>query len=186
MKNFLKIFFLIAMIFSKNTNAKTQKAILSGGCFWGMEELLRNFDGVTETNVGYIGDDIENPTYEIVSSHLTKFVEAVEVSFDENKTSYEKILKFFFTIHDPTTLDKQGNDIGYSYSSNIFYLNEKQKEIALSVIAKGNESGVFDGPIVTRVLKAKKFWPAENYHQDYLQKNPFGYTCHHARSEWKF
>jgi peptide-methionine (S)-S-oxide reductase len=163
-----------------------ETAILSGGCFWGMEELLRNFNGVLETNVGYIGDDIENPTYELILSKLTKFVEAVEVKFDPNKTSYEKILKFFFTIHDPTTLDKQGNDVGYSYSSNIFYLNKKQSDIAKKVIIEGDSSGVFPGKIVTRVLEAKKFWPAEKYHQDYLQKNLFGYTCHHPRKEWEF
>ena len=174
------------MIFSKPLLASEEKAILSGGCFWGMEELLRKFDGVTQTNVGYTGDNIANPDYRLVSSHLTKFVEAVEVTFDNEKTSYEKILKFFFTIHDPTTLDRQGNDTGLSYSSNIFYLNDTQKETAQKVIKAGDKSGVFDGPIVTRVLKAKKFWPAEENHQDYLQKNPFGYTCHHARKEWAF
>ena len=171
-----------------NAEAKTknEKAILAGGCFWGMEELLRKVNGVVETRVGYAGDVIPNPSYELVSSKLTKYAESVEVTFDSEKISYEKLLKFFFTIHDPTTLDRQENDVGPQYASKIFYLNESQKNIAENVIAQANAAKVFKKPLVTKVVEAGKFWAAEDHHQDYLQKNPYGYTCHHVREDWKF
>ena len=174
-------------IFSLAANATNQeKTILAGGCFWGMEELFRNLDGVIGTEVGYSGGNIDNPDYKVVSSGLSGHAEAIEITFDPQKISYEKLLKFFFTIHDPTQLNRQENDVGSQYRSEIFYLNEAQKKIAEEVIAAGNASGVFKKPIVTKVTKAGKFWVAEKYHQDYLQKNPYGYSCHHARAEWKF
>ena len=169
-----------------NNNPRYEKAILAGGCFWGMENLLRNLDGIASTKVGYIGGSIPNPNYQLVSSGVTNYAESVEVTFDSEKISYEKILKFFFTIHDPTQLNRQENDIGSQYRSEIFYLNDQQKKIAQNVIMQANASGVFKKPVVTKVSKADKFWPAEDYHQDYLKKNPRGYTCHHIREDWKF
>jgi methionine-S-sulfoxide reductase len=173
-------------ILSAKESKKSETAILAGGCFWGVEDLLRKLNGVTETEVGYIGDTIANPTYEIVKTGLTNYAEAVKITFDPAKISYEKILKFFFTIHDPTTIDRQQNDIGRQYRSEIFYLNEEQKKTAEAVIKKANDSGVFKKPVVTRISEAGKFYPAEKYHQDYLIKNPYGYTCHHIREEWRF
>ncbi len=179
---FLFIFMNISVVNSKNY----EKAILAGGCFWGMEELLRSLEGVVSTDVGYIGGDAPNPTYEIVSTGLTNYAESIEITFDPQRISYEKILKFFFTIHDPTQENRQENDVGTQYRSEIFYLNDTQKKVAEGVIKQANNSGVFKRPIVTKVSKAKAFWKAEEYHQDYLKKNPYGYTCHHVRSEWKF
>jgi peptide-methionine (S)-S-oxide reductase len=185
-----KILFCIFMSFiSASASAKTVKvetAILAGGCFWGMQELLRGLEGVESTEVGYIGGVIPNPTYELISSGLTNYAESIKVNFNPQKISYEKILKFFFTIHDPTTIDRQENDVGSQYRSEIFYLNDEQKRVAESVIAQANASGVFKKPVVTRVSKAETFYPAEEYHQNYLKKNPYGYTCHHVRSDWKF
>jgi methionine-S-sulfoxide reductase len=172
--------------FSNAKEQKTETAILSGGCFWGMEELLRSLKGVVSTEVGYIGGSIPNPTYELVSTGATNYAEAVEIIFDPQKISYEKILKFFFTIHDPTQVNRQENDIGSQYRSAIFYLNDEQKKIAENVIKKANASGVFKKPVVTLIEKAGAFYKAENYHQDYLQKNPYGYTCHHPHKEWEF
>jgi peptide-methionine (S)-S-oxide reductase len=151
-----------------------------------MEELISKVEGVVATEVGYAGGDIPNPNYKLISTGLTGYAESIEITFDPQKTSYEKILKFFFTIHDPTTTDRQQNDIGTQYRSEIFYLNDEQKKIAEAVIAQANKSGVFKKPVVTKISKAKKFWPAEDYHQNYLEKNPYGYTCHHVREEWKF
>jgi methionine-S-sulfoxide reductase len=175
-------------VFSASSFAKTgyEKAILAGGCFWGVEELLRGLNGVVETQVGYSGGKVPNPNYEIVSTGLSGHAEAIEVTFDPQKISYENLLKFFFTIHDPTTLNRQGNDIGTQYRSEIFYFNDQQKSTALKVIAAANKSGVFKKPLSTAVSKASTFYPAEEYHQDYLKKNPYGYTCHHVREEWKF
>lgn len=161
-------------------------AILAGGCFWGMEELIRQQKGVISTRVGYIGGNVDNPTYKLVSSGLTGHAEAIEITFDPQKITYEELLKFFFTIHDPTTLNRQQNDVGSQYRSEIFYLNDKQKEIAQNVLKKAEESGVFKKKIVTKISQVSEFYPAEEYHQDYLQKNPYGYTCHHVRQEWKF
>lgn len=176
------------MLTSVSSFAKTgyEKAILAGGCFWGVEELLRGLNGVVETQVGYSGGKVLNPNYEIVSTGLSGHAEAIEVTFDSQKISYENLLKFFFTIHDPTTPNRQGNDIGTQYRSEIFYFNDQQKNTALKVIAAANKSGVFKKPISTTISKASTFYPAEEYHQDYLKKNPYGYTCHHVRDEWKF
>lgn len=171
---------------SFTSNNKYQKVILAGGCFWGMEALLGSVKGVISTDVGYIGGKIPNPTYQIISSGITNYAEAVEIKFDSSKVSYEKLLKFFFTIHDPTTLNRQKNDVGSQYRSEIFYLDDIQKNIALNVIGQAEKSGVFDGPVVTQVSKAGTFYKAEDYHQDYLKKNPYGYTCHHVRNDWKF
>lgn len=175
---------------SNNSNAaipsKNETAILAGGCFWGMQELFRKVDGVVKTRVGYTGGSIPNPSYNIVTTGLSGHAEAIEIEFNPQKITYEKILKFFFTIHDPTTLDRQQNDVGNQYRSEIFYLNDAQKKIAQNVIAQANKSGVFKKPVVTRLEKAEKFYEAEKYHQDYLEKNPYGYTCHHVRNEWKF
>lgn len=188
MKNFLIIIILINFM-SISANAiekKYQTAIIAGGCFWGMEELLRGLNGVVSTEVGYIGGTIPNPTYELVKTGATNYAEAVQVVFDPQKISYEKVLKFFFTIHDPTQVNRQENDIGTQYRSAIFYLNDEQKKIAESVIKKANASGVFKKPVATTIEKAETFYKAENYHQDYLQKNPYGYTCHHQHKEWEF
>lgn len=184
------IFTIILSMFSLNAFAqkttKHEQALLAGGCFWGMEELIRSLDGVVKTEVGYTGGAIPNPTYEIVKTGISGHAESILVTFDPKKISYEKILKFFFTIHDPTQLNRQQNDVGLQYRSEIFYFDNKQKEIAEDVIKQAELSGVFKKPITTKISAAKEFFPAEEYHQDYLQKNPYGYTCHHVREEWKF
>ena len=196
-KHFFKktaFLFLMFFVIPKNeasaTNAKVlpkyEEAILAGGCFWGMQELIGNLDGVIRSEVGYIGGSTPNPTYEVISTGLTDYAEGIKITFDPRKISYEKILKFFFTIHDPTTLNRQQNDVGSQYRSEIFYLNDEQKNIATKVIEQANKSGVFKKPITTKLSKAKEFYAAEAYHQNYLQKNPYGYTCHHVRNEWKF
>ena len=167
-------------------STKYETAIVAGGCFWGMEDLIKKLDGVVETNVGYIGGEVANPDYKLVSTGISNHAEAVEIIFDPKKISYEKVLKFFFTIHDPTQLNRQEHDVGTQYRSEIFYLNDEQKNIAGNVINLAIASGVFKKPIVTKVSKAGKFWAAEDYHQDYLNKNPYGYTCHHVREDWKF
>ena len=171
---------------SKYAATKYEKAILAGGCFWGMQELLSGLKGVIKSEVGYSGGTLKNPTYELISTGATGHAESVEVTFDPAQISYEKLLKFYFTIHNPTTLNRQENDIGSQYRSEIFYFNDEQKNIAIDVIAQANKSGVFKKPLVTRVSKAGEFYLAEEYHQNYLKKNPYGYTCHHAREEWKF
>lgn len=168
------------------TAAKTEKAILAGGCYWGMQELLGNLDGVISSRVGYSGGTIPNPTYELVSTGITNHAESVEVIFDPKKLSYEKLLKFFFTIHNPTTVNRQENDVGSQYRSEIFYFDEEQKNIALKVIDQANKSGVFKKPVVTKVSPAGQFYAASENHQNYLKKNPYGYTCHHVREEWRF
>lgn len=160
---------------------KTQKAILAGGCFWGMQELLRKLPGVISTRVGYTGGDVKNATYRNHGTHA----EAVEVIFDPQQLSYKKLLEFFFQIHNPTTPDRQGNDIGSSYRSEIFYTTDEQKEIALSLIKEIDASGKWPGKVVTKVSPEGDFWEAEEEHQDYLQKYPTGYTCHFIREEWK-
>ncbi len=188
-KKFLKIILFSTLIFSfvmNQAEAKNQKAILAGGCFWGMQELFRKVDGVTKTRVGYIGGTIPNPNYKIISTGLSNHAESIEITFDPAKISYEKILKFFFTIHDPTTINQQQNDIGSQYRSAIFYLNDEQKKIADNVVFQANKSGVFKSPVVTKIEKAGEFYEAEAEHQDYLEKNPYGYTCHFVHSEWRF
>jgi peptide methionine sulfoxide reductase msrA/msrB len=156
-------------------------ATLAGGCFWGMEELLRAMPGVIETEVGYTGGSSKSPRYEDVKTGITGHAESVRVLFDPKKTSYETILKEYFRIHDPTTANRQGNDIGSQYRSAIFYRNAGQKEVAERVKAEVERSGKWEKKIVTEVVPANEFWPAEDYHQDYLVKNPGGYTCHYER-----
>ena len=151
-----------------------KKIVLSGGCFWGLQDLIRKHPGVTKTQVGYTGGIIKNPNYENHEGHA----EAVEIEYDTNKTSYNKLLDFFFQIHNPTTLNQQGNDMGTSYRSAIFYDNEEEKKEAENFIEIVNKSGCWKDPVVTTLEPLKKFYPAEEYHQDYLQKDPGGYTCH--------
>ncbi|CAM3753496.1 peptide-methionine (S)-S-oxide reductase MsrA [Mucilaginibacter galii] len=158
----------------------TEKAILAGGCFWGVEELFRHQPGVTSTVVGYTGGDVPNATYRNHGTHA----EGIEIEFDPTILSYRKLLEYFFQIHDPTTRNRQGNDIGASYRSAIFYLNEDQQNIAKALIAEMDASGKWPGKIVTEVLPAGDFWNAEEEHQDYLQKYPYGYTCHFERPDW--
>ena len=157
-----------------------EKAVLAGGCFWGMQELIRNLPGVLDTRVGYTGGDVPNATYPNHGTHA----EAIEIIFDPNETSYRKMLEFFFQIHDPTTLNRQGNDIGTSYRSAIFYTSDEQKLIAEDTIKDVDASGLWPGKVVTEVEPVSDFWEAEDYHQDYLEKNPNGYTCHFARPDW--
>jgi peptide methionine sulfoxide reductase msrA/msrB len=160
---------------------KTETAILAGGCFWGMQEILRQVPGVIHTTVGYSGGTVPNPTYEMVCTHTTGHAESVEVVFDPAKLSYAQLLGFFFRMHDPTTRDRQENDVGSQYRSAIFYTSEEQKEIAGRVKAQVDQSGKWKRPVVTEITKASAFYPAEDYHQDYLQKNPGGYNCHYLR-----
>jgi len=157
-----------------------EKAILAGGCFWGMEELIRQYPGVISTVVGYTGGDVPNATYRNHGTHA----EAIAITFDPMQLSYRKLLEYFFQIHNPTTRNRQGNDIGVSYRSAIFYLNEEQQEVANTLIAEMDASGVWPGKVVTEVVLAGDFWDAEEEHQAYLQKNPYGYTCHFERPEW--
>ena len=158
-----------------------EKAILAGGCFWGMEEIIRDIPGVMQTTVGYAGGKTSNPTYEDVKLGTTGYAESVEVVFDPKKLSYEQLLGYFFRMHDPTTQDRQGNDRGTQYRSVIFYHNEQQKKTAEQVKERVNQSEKWKNPVVTEIVSAGKFYPAEEYHQDYLQKNPEGYTCHFLR-----
>ncbi|RYF98787.1 MAG: peptide-methionine (S)-S-oxide reductase, partial [Chitinophagaceae bacterium] len=159
----------------------TEKAILAGGCFWGVEELFRHQPGVLSTIVGYTGGDVPNATYRFHGTHA----EGIAITFDPSILSYRKLLEYFFQIHDPSTRDRQGNDIGKSYRSAIFYLNEEQKQTAEQLIAELDASGKWPGKIVTEVVPAGDFWDAEEEHRDYLQKHPYGYTCHFERPEWK-
>jgi len=159
----------------------TEKAILAGGCFWGVEELIRDLPGVTSTVVGYTGGDVRNATYRNHGTHA----EAIEITFDPARLSYRKLLEFFFQIHDPTTKNRQGNDRGTSYRSAIFYLDERQKETAEKLIGEMTASHKWPGTIVTEVVPASDFWNAEEEHQNYLRKHPYGYICHFIRTEWK-
>lgn len=159
----------------------TEKAILAGGCFWGVEDLVRNQEGVIDTTVGYTGGDVPNATYRNHGMHA----EGIEIEFDPAVLSYRKLLEYFFQIHDPTTRNRQGNDIGTSYRSAIFYLSDAQKETAEQLIDELEQSGKWPGKIVTEVVPAGDFWNAEEDHQDYLQKVPYGYTCHFERPDWK-
>lgn len=161
----------------------TERAILAGGCFWGMEDLIRKVPGVTDTTVGYTGGNMPNPTYDLIKSKITGHAEAIEVIFDPEKLSYRKLLDFFFQIHDPCTKNRQGNDIGPSYRSAIFYLNDAQT--AKSLIAEMTASRKWPGKIVTEITPASQFYKAEEYHQDYLHRQPNGYTCHFLRPNWK-
>ncbi len=152
----------------------TKKIILAGGCFWGLEDLIRKQEGVVNTTVGYTGGSNDNPTYENHPGHA----EAVEIEYDPEKTSYKKLLDFFFQIHNPTTLNQQGNDRGTSYRSAIFFANDEEKKEAENFIDIVNKSKRWKDPVVTTLEPFKRFYPAEDYHQDYLIKNPGGYTCH--------
>ena len=158
----------------------TETAILAGGCFWGMQELLRRRPGVLSTRVGYSGGDVANATYRHHGTHA----EAVEIVFDPARISYRELLDFFFQIHDPTTVDRQGNDRGASYRSAIYYASEAQRQVALDTIADVEASGLWPGRVVTQVEPAGDFWEAEPEHQDYLQRHPTGYTCHWPRPDW--
>lgn len=160
---------------------KKETALFAAGCFWGVEELIRAIPGVLETEVGYTGGHTENPTYNQVKTGETGHAEAIQVVFDADQISYSEILKLFFKLHDPTTLNQQGNDIGTQYRSVIFYMNDSQKQIAEQVKNETEQSGQWKKPVVTALIEAKTFYSAEQYHQDYLQKNPQGYTCHYWR-----
>jgi peptide-methionine (S)-S-oxide reductase len=158
----------------------TERAVLAGGCFWGVQDLFRKYPGVISTRVGYSGGNTPNATYRNHGAHA----EAVEVIFDPGVISFRKILEFFFQIHDPSTPDRQGNDRGSSYRSAIFYTTDEQRRIAEDTIADVDASGLWPGKAVTEVAPAGDFWEAEPEHQDYLQRNPFGYTCHFVRPDW--
>jgi len=162
----------------------TEKAILAGGCFWGMQDLLRKVPGVRDTRVGYTGGTIDNPTYDQVKTGRTGHAESIEITYDPSVVSYEKILEWFFQIHDPTTKHRQGNDRGSQYRSAIFYTDEAQKKIAEDVIDAVESSGKWPGPVVTELVPAPVFWQAEDFHQDYLERYPNGYTCHYVRPDW--
>jgi len=165
----------------KETNmSNTETAILAGGCFWGMQDLIRKLPGVISSRVGYTGGDFVKATYRNHGTHA----EAIEVVFDPSVLSYRKLLQFFFQIHDPTTLNRQGNDVGTSYRSAIFYANEEQKRIAEQTIREVQASGKWPGKVVTQVVPEGPFWEAEPEHQDYLERLPNGYTCHYIRPEW--
>jgi peptide-methionine (S)-S-oxide reductase len=164
--------------------AEAKTAVLAGGCFWGMEELIRNQPGVTKTQVGYAGGELDNPTYNDVKTGRTGHAEAVEITYDPSVMSYEKLLRWFFQIHDPTTKDRQGNDRGSQYRSAIWYQDDEQKAAAEKIISEVEASGKWPGPVVTELGPAGPFWRAEEFHQDYLQKYPNGYTCHYVRPDW--
>ncbi|KRE24150.1 methionine sulfoxide reductase A [Bosea sp. Root483D1] len=158
----------------------TERAVLAGGCFWGMQDLVRKLPGVETTRVGYTGGDVKNATYRNHGSHA----EGIEISFDPAKIGYRQLVEFFFQIHDPTTMNRQGNDLGTSYRSGIYYVDEAQKQIAEEVIAEVNASGRWPGKVVTEVKPEGDFWEAEPEHQDYLERYPAGYTCHWVRPDW--
>lgn len=160
---------------------KTETAILAGGCFWGMQDLLRRYPGILSTRVGYTGGDVPNATYRNHGTHA----EGIEIVFDPSRISYRQILEFFFQIHDPTTKNRQGNDVGMSYRSAIFYLNDEQKAVAEDTVADVDASGLWPGKVVTEIAQAGPFWEAEPEHQDYLERFPSGYTCHFIRPDWK-
>ena len=159
---------------------KVERAVLAGGCFWGMQDLIRKLTGVQSTRVGYTGGDVPNATYRNHGSHA----EAIEIEFDSEVISYRDILACFFQIHDPSTIDRQGNDRGVSYRSEIFYTSDEQKAVAEQVIKDVDASELWPGPVVTGVTEASEFWEAEIEHQDYLERIPHGYTCHFPRPGW--
>lgn len=161
--------------------AESERAVLAGGCFWGMQDLIRRRPGVISTRVGYTGGEVRNATYRNHRGHA----EAVEIVFDPSRTSFRELLEFFFQIHDPSTLNRQGNDIGSSYRSAIFYTSDTQRRVAEDTIADVDASGIWPGQVVTMVEPVGDFWEAEPEHQDYLQRIPNGYTCHFPRPNWK-
>jgi len=158
----------------------TERAVLAGGCFWGMQQLIRRMPGVLSTRVGYAGGDTPNATYRNHGDHA----EAIEIAFDPAATNYRRLLEFFFQVHDPTTKNRQGNDVGRSYRSAIFYTSDEQKRVALDTIADVDASGLWPGKVVTEVAPAGAFWEAEPEHRDYLERYPNGYTCHFPRPGW--
>ena len=158
----------------------SEVAILAGGCFWGMQDLIRQLPGVERTRVGYSGGDVPQATYRNHGTHA----EAIEITFNPKVISYRRLLEFFFQIHDPTTANRQGNDLGTSYRSAIFFTSDEQQRIALDTIADVNASKIWPGPVVTQVSPASDFWEAEPEHQDYLERIPHGYTCHFLRADW--
>lgn len=160
---------------------QTETALLAGGCFWGMQDLLRRYPGVLSTRVGYSGGDVPNATYRNHGTHA----EAIEIVFDPSQISYRQILEFFFQIHDPSTLNGQGSDLGLSYRSAIFYLNDEQKQVAEDTVTDVDASDLWPGKVVTEFAAAGPFWEAEPEHQDYLERLPNGYTCHFIRPNWK-
>jgi peptide-methionine (S)-S-oxide reductase len=160
--------------------ARTERAVLAGGCFWGMQQLIRRQPGVISSRVGYSGGDVPNATYRNHGTHA----EAIEIIFDPDVTSFRKILEYFFQIHDPTTKNRQGNDVGTSYRSAIFYTSDEQKAVALDTIADVEASGLWPGKVVTELAPVGPFWQAEREHQDYLEHYPNGYTCHFPRPGW--
>lgn len=166
----------------KGNQVMTEKATLAGGCFWGVQELIRKLEGVKKSHVGYTGGITKDPTYKDVKTGTTGHAEAIEIEFDPQVLSYESLLLYFFRLHDPTTLNQQGNDIGSQYRSAIFYHSEEQKKVAEEVKKKVDQSGKWKKPLVTEIVKATPFYTAEDYHQDYLQKDPGGYTCHYLRN----
>ncbi len=163
------------------TSTTTERAVLAGGCFWGMQDLVRRMPGVVSTRVGYTGGDVPNATYRNHGTHA----EGIEVVFDPAVLSYRKLLEFFFQVHDPSTLNRQGNDRGTSYRSGIYYTSDAQKQVAEDTIADVDASGLWPGKVVTEVAAAGPFWEAEPEHQDYLLHYPNGYTCHYVRPDWK-
>lgn len=158
-----------------------ERAVLAGGCFWGMQDLIRRSKGVISTRVGYTGGDVPNATYRNHGTHA----EAIEIIFDPARISYREILEFFFQIHDPSTRNRQGNDVGLSYRSAIFYVTPEQERVARDTIADVDASGLWPGKVVTEVVPVSDFWEAEPEHQDYLERIPNGYTCHFVRPGWK-
>lgn len=165
----------------RKMTTRTEKAVLAGGCFWGMQDLIRRQPGVVSTRVGYTGGDVDNATYRNHGTHA----EAIEIEFDPQQISYRQILEFFFQIHDPTTRNRQGNDIGTSYRSALFYLDEEQQRVAEDTVADADASGLWPDKVVTEIVPAGPFWEAEPEHQDYLEHYPNGYTCHFIRPNWK-
>jgi methionine-S-sulfoxide reductase len=182
---FLLCFVFVPFTFAKKKespmSASQEVSYLAGGCFWGMEDLLRKIPGVTEVDVGYMGGDLKNATYTSVKTGTTNHAETVKIVFDPNKLKFEDLLIHFFKIHDPTTTNQQGNDIGTQYRSAIFYTSPAQKDTAERVKIRVDESKAWKKPVVTQIVPAGEFWLAEDYHQNYLQKNPGGYTCHYER-----
>lgn len=164
--------------------SNNERAILAGGCFWGVEDLIRKLPGVLETKVGYTGGHTENPKYPEVKTGETGHAEAIEIIFNPKEISFRALLEFFFQMHDPTTSNRQGNDIGSQYRSEIFATSDPQAQTAKEVIAEVDASGRWPGFVKTKISQATTFYDAEEYHQDYLEKNPNGYTCHWVRPEW--
>src|SRR5690606_10168529 len=164
---------------TQNTQS-TERILFAGGCFWGMEDLFRKQRGVISTGVGYSGGEVKNATYRNHGNHA----ETIEILIDPRKTSFKEMLRFFFQIHDPTTVNRQGNDLGASYRSAIFYTSDEQKEVAEQVIKAVDASGLWPGKVVTEVTPVGDFWEAEPEHQDYLERFPDGYTCHFVREDW--